>query len=125
MEQNSMSRSHSLSDSGPRLTDSHHQPLLTRLSEAASALREQQVLLQQQESQQPRASTSSHGRRSSTAAADGDRLSSLKGDSEVPVVYKQWHPAVSVLFADISGYTALSTQVEPEQVRCGCLDVTL
>jgi hypothetical protein len=29
----------------------------------------------------------------------------------------QWHPAVSVLFADISSYTAMSTQVEPEQVR--------
>jgi class 3 adenylate cyclase len=31
-------------------------------------------------------------------------------------VYKQWHPAVSVLFADISSYTAMSQQVEPEQV---------
>jgi hypothetical protein len=29
----------------------------------------------------------------------------------------QWHPEVSVLFADISSYTAMSTQVEPEQVR--------
>ncbi|KAG2440999.1 hypothetical protein HXX76_003852 [Chlamydomonas incerta] len=32
------------------------------------------------------------------------------------VVYKQWHPAVSVLFADIVGYTALSQSVEPEEV---------
>jgi class 3 adenylate cyclase len=35
---------------------------------------------------------------------------------ETPVAYKQWHAEVSVLFADISGYTAMSTQVEPEQV---------
>jgi class 3 adenylate cyclase len=34
-----------------------------------------------------------------------------------PVACVQWHPEVSVLFADISSYTAMSTQVEPEQVR--------
>jgi hypothetical protein len=33
------------------------------------------------------------------------------------VLYKQWHANVSILFADIVGYTALSQQVEPEQVR--------
>ena len=32
------------------------------------------------------------------------------------LVYQQWHPAVSILFADIVGFTTLSKEVEPEQV---------
>jgi class 3 adenylate cyclase len=33
---------------------------------------------------------------------------------EGPLVYKQWHSNVSVLFADICGYTAMTQQVEPD-----------
>lgn len=33
---------------------------------------------------------------------------------EVPLVYRQWHSNVSVLFADICGYTAMTQQVEPD-----------
>jgi hypothetical protein len=32
------------------------------------------------------------------------------------VAYKQWHANVSVLFADVQGYTELADKVEPEQV---------
>ncbi|GFR47149.1 hypothetical protein Agub_g8840 [Astrephomene gubernaculifera] len=32
------------------------------------------------------------------------------------VVYKEWHPMVSILFADIVGYTNMSQQVDPEEV---------
>ncbi|KAJ9509415.1 hypothetical protein QJQ45_001873 [Haematococcus lacustris] len=32
------------------------------------------------------------------------------------IPYKQWHPAVSVLFADIVGFTNMSQQCEPEDV---------
>lgn len=46
-----------------------------------------------------------------------ERRRSALGVGDVPVVYKSWHQAVSVLFADIAGYTAMSTSVEPEQVR--------
>jgi class 3 adenylate cyclase len=87
--------------SGSFVPDSPHQGLLSRLSEAASALRSQQQQLQQaggseQQQVQPRLPASEHG-------AFG-------------VAYKSWHPHVTVLFADIAGYTAMSTDVEPEAV---------
>lgn len=43
-------------------------------------------------------------------------ISTLEADAHVAVAYKQWHANVSILFADIVGYTALPQQVEPEQV---------
>lgn len=38
-------------------------------------------------------------------------------DGAAAVAYKQWHANVSVLFADVQGYTELADKVEPEQVR--------
>jgi class 3 adenylate cyclase len=75
--------------------------------------------LPQGHSTHPQLRTSHEGSHAISSGALPQRLSSEGplGGGEVPVVYKSWHPAVSVLFADISGYTALSTSVEPEQVR--------
>jgi len=33
----------------------------------------------------------------------------------LPVMYKKWHANVTVLFADIVGYTALASKLEPEE----------
>ncbi|KAG2450447.1 hypothetical protein HYH02_004949 [Chlamydomonas schloesseri] len=55
-----------------------------------------------------------HGHEDETA--DGGTPGGTAGGRSTAVVYKQWHPAVSVLFADIVGYTALSQSVEPEEV---------
>lgn len=52
-------------------------------------------------------------RRNRRASVDEVALSRA---AAAAVVYKQWHPNVTVLFADIVGYTALSQEVEPEQV---------
>jgi hypothetical protein len=40
------------------------------------------------------------------------------------VAYKQWHANVSVLFADVQGYTELADKVEPEQVGLVVVAVT-
>ncbi|KAL6758111.1 nucleotide cyclase [Haematococcus lacustris] len=58
------------------------------------------------------------------AMATAGAGSGADAPSEVPtaeregacVVYQQWHPAVSVLFADIVGFTNMSQQCEPEDV---------
>jgi class 3 adenylate cyclase len=76
-----------------------YQPLLCKLSETATALRVQQEEVAKTTGNLP----------------DLQEQPKLMG-FETPVAYKQWHAGVSVLFADISGYTAMSTQVEPEQV---------
>jgi class 3 adenylate cyclase len=70
---------------------------------------------QEQEGEQLESSPNGSFRRGSVHA--GQRSSLPGNDYDVPVVYKQWHSAVTVLFADISSYTAMSTQVEPEEVR--------
>jgi hypothetical protein len=91
----------------PAASSPHH-PLLHKLSEAASALKAQQQLLLQKH----------QGNAKGPPALDspGQGVDSFR----VPVVYRQWHPEVTVLFADISSYTSLSTQVEPEQVSAVC-----
>jgi class 3 adenylate cyclase len=80
-----------------------------KLEEAASTLKAQQEKLL--EARQQRA-----GRSLSNSRMQMSRRVLRISCDAVPVVYKQWHPAVSVLFADISSYTAMSQQVEPEQV---------
>jgi hypothetical protein len=86
----------------PMATDGSAAALPGKLEAAATTLREQQEkLLQAQNGGDP--------------GSLPKRLRYVSCDS-VPVLYKQWHPAVSVLFADISSYTAMSQQVEPEQV---------
>jgi hypothetical protein len=90
-----------------------HKSLLAHLSETATALKEQQILLQQQRGPGGQRIDSGIERvcqQARTAAA-------VSSSQEMPVVYSQWHPEVTVLFADICGYTAMSTSVEPEQVR--------
>jgi class 3 adenylate cyclase len=106
--------------------DSHPSPpQLSRLASPSTAShdhhhhRSQQLQQQQHEEElqegQREALPSSSLRRGSSVNANN--RSSLPGvDYDAPVVYKQWHSAVTVLFADISSYTAMSTQVEPEQV---------
>ncbi|GIL54945.1 hypothetical protein Vafri_10637 [Volvox africanus] len=45
-----------------------------------------------------------------------DTQQTLSAGSSETIVYKHWHPQVSVLFADVLGYTRLSCEVEPEVV---------
>jgi hypothetical protein len=85
-------------------SSSPHHPLLHKLSEAASALKAQQQILHQQQG---------NGKRLPSMGGSGQGVDAFR----VPVVYRQWHPEVTVLFADVASYTSLSTQVEPEQVR--------
>jgi hypothetical protein len=60
--------------------------------------------------------------RSSNASAQlkstsTDNILQLPNDAHnEDVVYKRWHSGVSVLFADIVGYTSMSKELIPEQV---------
>ncbi|KAG2443734.1 hypothetical protein HXX76_002080 [Chlamydomonas incerta] len=51
---------------------------------------------------------------SASGMAGGAAAAGAADKFEVP--YKQWHSAVSVLFADIVGYTTLARSLDPEQV---------
>jgi hypothetical protein len=62
----------------------HHQPLLSKLSEAANAVKAQQQLLQ-------RDTTSCPG---STLRRMPSRRDMSSMPANVPVVYQQWHPEV-------------------------------
>jgi hypothetical protein len=54
-------------------------------------------------------------------AAAGGSLAADGAAAAAAVAYKQWHANVSVLFADVQGYTELADKVEPEQVgRIAC-----
>jgi hypothetical protein len=99
--------------------------ILQKLSEAASTLQLQQEQLKKEEAQvcqlgmlRAASASAEQSTASSMASVRKGRVRRASACSPigVAVVYKQWHPAVSVLFADISSYTAMSQQVEPEQV---------
>ena len=92
-----------------------HRSLLAHLSEAATALKEQQKQLQQHRGPGGQRGAGGLFR---ICQPPGTSAAGMAGP-EVPVVYKQWHPEVTVLFADICGYTAMSNSVEPEQVCSG------
>jgi hypothetical protein len=60
------------------------------------------------------------GTAAANAAAGGGSVTA-DGAAAAAVAYKQWHANVSVLFADVQGYTELADKVEPEQVgRIAC-----
>jgi hypothetical protein len=99
--------------------------ILQKLSEAANTLQLQQEQLKKEEAHVmhlgvPTSATAIEERPTASSMANVRkgrvRRASACSPIGVAVVYKQWHPAVSVLFADISSYTQMSQQVEPEQV---------
>ncbi|GLI65786.1 hypothetical protein VaNZ11_009402 [Volvox africanus] len=60
--------------------------------------------------------TTSHGAAAVMASGPAASILPSTGAVALDVPYKQWHSSVTVLFADIVGYTSMAQSLAPEQV---------